>query len=177
MKRHDNLLKIKDKLIESQDEMIQSTNQLLRDKEKLLEKGTTGEDGIENFVGRKTTLKQEKPKHVDNAEDASEVNKIELLEEKIKLVDANLKNVLDKNTKDETQKDKPQNMQPSDVQLMDGNTKNLDLNEAFVRLSADTLFTGRTATEEPYLLSTAAIANLQDEIRYFESRQCRKSEP
>lgn len=174
LKRHDNLLKIKDKLIESQDAMIQSMDQLLKDKDKVLGKYTTGKDGIEDIAGRKSTLKRGKAKHVENAGGESNVDKTEFLEKRIMLLEAGLKTVLDKITKDKTSKDKPQNMQPSDVQLMDGNLKNLDLNGAFARLSANAIFTRSTTSEEPYL---AAIANLQDEIRYFESRQCRKSEP
>jgi predicted phage tail protein len=159
----------KNKLIESQEVVIEKQNQLLKEMEKLLEKNSTGADGIEEVVVRKITSRRQKAKHVDNAEDASEVNKIEFLEEKIKLLEANLKNVLDKTTKDETQKDKPPEIYLGDVQLTEGNTKCETLSEVFAGISVNATSTGRTASEDLEPLPTVGIAKVRGATRLSES--------
>jgi len=70
LKSRDKLFETKDKLIESQEVVIEKQNQLLMEMEKLLEKNSTGADGIEEVVVRKITSRRQKAKDVDNAEDA-----------------------------------------------------------------------------------------------------------
>lgn len=97
LKRHDDLLKVKNKLIESRDAMIQSIDRLSQDNEEFLENGIGEGDAVEEVVARRSTLKEGKTKHVNNAEIASEVNTIELLEKKINILEVGLKTVLDIN--------------------------------------------------------------------------------
>ncbi len=129
LKSHNKVLETKDKLIESQDKVVEKQTQLLKDMEKLLEKNSTGGGGVEKAVVRKNTLKRRKaePKPIASRGDESKVEKIELLEKKINILEAILKTVVD-------------NVTGGELEI----TENETLPDALERLSAHAIFTGRT---------------------------------
>lgn len=165
LEHQDKRLKCLDKRIKGQNAMIQNMKQLVQNLETLLEMAITTKKGIKDIVGRKDTSKCKKSKQLAIDEDDSEMETIEPPEENDKFLEADSKNVLAWITKDEAPTDKPQRTQHSDVEAMDGSSQNLDLSEAMAKLSANATSTGRTASKESYVLSTAAIANATSTAR------------
>lgn len=128
LKCHDKVFGTKDRLIESQEVVIEQQNQLVKDLEKRLAKNGTGIDGVVKTVVPKNTSKRrkKKPKPISSRDDESRVEKIELLETKIKILEAILETVVGNVTGGEQE-----------------HAENETLPDALERLSAHPIFAGR----------------------------------